>query len=404
MKIIGPMAGIGARLRPFTYSKPKGLLKVAGKRVIDHILDLLCDITKNSTDLLIVTGYRNRTIKQYLEDNYSKHFNLKFEDQHPKGFIGDIPYYGGLGEAIYLSKGWYTDSIDSYGSNDPEDFSLIFLSDMIPLDGFKGIFNVLCGNNLENIQQNNLADDFKDDNVSKKENNIKKNKNKVICENPDGVIGVMRVPKERANQYGIIELDDSDGTIKSMIEKPAEFISDLAIAGVYAFKPKTMNDLYENLKQEVEQSADSDDEAQFTPALQKLVDNGSKLVTMEFKQGILDFGKPATLLEGNRYLLDTYNNLSGGPVDHITNTSLTSPSFIGSNVQIENCVIGPYCSIGDNCVIRDCILRNVVMGDNCVLENIITKNSIIGDFVTMDDLIKENLIIGDRSNIRSSQE
>lgn len=397
------MAGIGARLRPFTYSKPKGLLKVAGKRVIDHILDLLQTITVKNTDLLIVTGYRNRTIKQYLTENYNDHFTIEFEDQNPRGFIGDIPYYGGLGEAIYISKDWYEKSISDFGSDLPNDFALIFLSDMIPLDGFQPLFDILCGKESENLQQNNLADEFKDDDVSAKEKKSRAKKNQKLCKNPDGVIGVMRVPKERANQYGIIQLDDSDGTIKRMVEKPREYISDLAIAGVYAFRPKTMKKLYRYLKEEVDKSIDSDEEAQFTPALQKLIENGCNLVTAEFEKGILDFGKPATLLEGNRYLLDTYNKLSGGPVDEIVNSSLTSPSFIGANGRIENCVIGPYCSIGDNCRIKDCILRNVVIGDNCVLENIITKNSIIGDFVTMDDLIKENLIIGDRSNIRSSK-
>ncbi|MEJ2277729.1 MAG: hypothetical protein P8Y70_08285 [Candidatus Lokiarchaeota archaeon] len=38
MKIICPIAGVGKRLQPFTFSKPKAFIKIAGKRLIDHIL------------------------------------------------------------------------------------------------------------------------------------------------------------------------------------------------------------------------------------------------------------------------------------------------------------------------------------------------------------------------------
>ncbi|GAF76420.1 unnamed protein product, partial [marine sediment metagenome] len=41
MLLICPIAGTGRRLQPFTYSKPKAFLKVAGKRLIDHVLDKL---------------------------------------------------------------------------------------------------------------------------------------------------------------------------------------------------------------------------------------------------------------------------------------------------------------------------------------------------------------------------
>ena len=41
MWIVCPIAGVGKRLQPFTYSRPKAFLKVAGKRLIDHILEKL---------------------------------------------------------------------------------------------------------------------------------------------------------------------------------------------------------------------------------------------------------------------------------------------------------------------------------------------------------------------------
>ncbi|MHA1339662.1 MAG: sugar phosphate nucleotidyltransferase [Promethearchaeota archaeon] len=400
MKIIGPMAGVGARLRPFTYSKPKGLLKVAGKRVIDHILDLFLNFSSKSTDVLIITGYRNRTIEKHLEERYRRYFNLEFIIQNPKGYRGDMPYYGGLGEAIYISKNWYESRIKSYDSKDPNDIAIIFLSDMVPLDGFEEIFGILSGKATKNNQSENLADDFKDNNLeAKKENIITKSNYMEI----DGIIGVMKVPKERASSYGILIVDEKTGLIKKMVEKPKEFISNIAIAGVYAFKPKAMEKMYYFLEKEVERCKNSEKEAQFTPALQNLVKDGFKLTIYEFRKGILDFGNPETLLEGNQFLLKQQDNVLGGPINSVNNSVLISPSYIGKNVVIKNCVVGPYCSIGDNCILKNCIIKNCVIGDECNLDKIITSNSIIGDFVIMDDLIKDNLIIGDNSNIRSSK-
>jgi len=402
MKIIGPMAGIGSRLRPFTYSKPKGLLKIAGKRVIDHILDLFLTFPNNNIDILIITGYQNRTVEDHLKNRYKDHFNLEFLIQQPRFFKGDIPFYGGLGEAIFISKKWYESKIKSYESTDPNDFALIFLSDMLPLDGFGEIFYKLKGEKAtEKIE--NLADDFKDDLLLNKNQLVYNQESNINNENIDGIIGIMKIPKERAKNYGVIILNEKTGYIEKMIEKPKEFISDLAIAGVYAFKPKCMKKIYEFLEEELNKYKNSEKEVQFTPALQNLIDEGFKLTIYKFNKGILDFGNAETLLEGNQFLLKLQENIMGGPANSIINSVLISPSYIGKNVILKNCIIGPYCSIGDNSIIQNCIIKNSVIGDDCNLENIITNNSIIGDYVIMDNLIKEKLIIGDNSNIRSSE-
>ena len=54
MKIIGPIAGIGSRLRPFAFSKPKAFISVAGKTVLEHILD---KFSKSGSILRNLTGW-----------------------------------------------------------------------------------------------------------------------------------------------------------------------------------------------------------------------------------------------------------------------------------------------------------------------------------------------------------
>jgi glucose-1-phosphate thymidylyltransferase len=75
MWIVCPIAGIGRRLQPFTYSKPKAFLKIAGKRLIDHILLKLQKTFPEGSNLCFIVGYKKRQISEYLIENYSSYFD-----------------------------------------------------------------------------------------------------------------------------------------------------------------------------------------------------------------------------------------------------------------------------------------------------------------------------------------
>jgi glucose-1-phosphate thymidylyltransferase len=82
MNVILPVAGLGTRLRPHTWSRPKPLVSLAGKTVLDHVLDRLepLDIDR----VVFVTGYLGDQIEEYVRENYS--FDSVFVEQdHPKG-------------------------------------------------------------------------------------------------------------------------------------------------------------------------------------------------------------------------------------------------------------------------------------------------------------------------------
>jgi glucose-1-phosphate thymidylyltransferase len=63
---------------------------------------------------------------------------------------------------------------------------------------------------------------------------------------------------------------------------------------------------------------------------------------------------------------------------NIKGSILKSPVYIGKNSSIENCLIGPNVTIGDSCVIKDCIIENSIIDSNNYIENVILKDSIIG--------------------------
>ncbi len=58
LKVVIPMAGLGTRLRPQTWSKPKQLVSVAGKAVLDHVLDSLHSLPNpENIELINIVGY-----------------------------------------------------------------------------------------------------------------------------------------------------------------------------------------------------------------------------------------------------------------------------------------------------------------------------------------------------------
>jgi len=372
MKLILPIAGVGLRLRPFTSTKPKGFLQIAGSRGVDHILRKIGSSLPDKTPIALITGYKKQQIQQYVEENYSNRFNPSFIEQIPRGYKGDIPYFSGLGHAILLSREWYEKTDDIPDRLKPND-ALVFLSDMIPVNNYDFI----------------LKDLEKEDN--------------------DGIIGSMIVPDEKTRFYGIIEID-KNGYIYSLVEKPEQTNSNQAIAGVYAFKAKTMKRLFEILNDQYENHLKIIDtlekkEFQFTPALQQLVEEGFKLKSAIFKKGILDFGRPEALLNSNRILLEaaTEDYRKQKKNVEIIDSVIINPSAIDSGTKIINSIVGPYSSIGKNCLIENCNLNNVVIGNDCVLKKIITRYSIIGDFVQIESIIKKNMTIGDNTMLYNAK-
>ncbi len=368
MKIIGPIAGTGTRLRPFTFKKPKAFIKVAGKTVLDHILDKLKNTFDEDTELILIVGYKKDQIIDYINKNYSKDFNLTFIEQTPRGFDGDVPYYWGLGEAIYLAKKQFNfqeDDLNKKSINEKKDGCLIFLGDMIPLDEYSFI--------LYRYYESDV----------------------------DGIITVMRVPKEEASSYGIVSVDDNM-IIKNLVEKPKEFISDLAIAGIYAFSRKTTKALFNNIKNYLDNKSETSGEIYMTPALQDLIDQNYKIAAVELKKGILDFGRTTELLKGNRYILEhmvQINEKSPTQYGNFKYSVINSPVNIEENTEITHSIIGPYVSIGKNCKLKKCILKNCIIEDGAYLSKIITENSIIGSYVKIDNLSKDNLMIGDKCQL-----
>ena len=96
MRAIIPVAGVGSRLRPHTYTLPKVLLSVAGKPIIGHIMDKLID--EKFTEVTIIVGYLGDMVEKYIRDNYSISVDFIYQEGRE-----------GLGHSIYISHHTFQD-------------------------------------------------------------------------------------------------------------------------------------------------------------------------------------------------------------------------------------------------------------------------------------------------------
>ncbi len=109
MKAIIPVAGAGTRLRPLTYTQPKPLIPVAGKPIIDLIVDQLRGA--GVEEFVFIIGYLGEKIKDHIESKYPK-LKKEFVTQNKRQ---------GLGHAIWVAKEQIYDSTEI----------IIFLGDTI---------------------------------------------------------------------------------------------------------------------------------------------------------------------------------------------------------------------------------------------------------------------------------
>jgi glucose-1-phosphate thymidylyltransferase len=99
MKAVIPVAGVGTRLRPHTYTQPKPLIPVAGKPLIASIIDQLVS-DGGITEFILVIGYLGDKMRNYIEDRYP-HLDVTFVYQEARL---------GLGHAMYMAIDAFKDS------------------------------------------------------------------------------------------------------------------------------------------------------------------------------------------------------------------------------------------------------------------------------------------------------
>lgn len=318
MKIIVPMAGIGSRLRPHTLTVPKPLTVIAGKPIVQRLVEDIASVIDEKIDeIAFVIG---PTAKGFPTDTEDKLLKIA-EELGSKGSVYVQEQALGTAHAIYCAK-----------------------------ESLSGPCVVAYADTL-------FKADFK------------------LDVNADGAIWVKQVDNPSA--FGVIKLED--GYIKDFIEKPKEFVSDLAIIGIYYFKSG------EKLLDEIQYLIDNDlkenDEYQLTNVLESLKQQGAKFIPGKVSTW-MDCGKKDPTVETNKIILgfeqQAGNNLVSKDVV-LDNSEIIQPCFIGKNVVLKNTKIGPFVSIGENSIVENSTIVNSLIQTNVSISNANLDNAMIGN-------------------------
>ena len=205
------------------------------------------------------------------------------------------------------------------------------------------------------------------------------------------VISRVRDPE----RFGVVQI--KDGKIVKLVEKPKQYVSDLALTGVYFLRP-TIFPIIEKLKPSWR------NELEITDAIQNLLDVGGKITYHEVSGWWKDTGRPEDILEANQLVLkDLKSSVRGKMEEEVAisgnievgegtivhrGASLRGPVVLGEYSEIGGgAYVGPYTSIGSHVKILGAEIENSIILDGTVVDcrerivdSIIGKNSkIISD-------------------------
>ena len=211
----------------------------------------------------------------------------------------------------------------------------------------------------------------------------------------DGIIWTQKV--DDPSSFGVVKID-MNNIITDFVEKPKNFVSNLAIVGIYYFNDGDV--LRKEINYLIENDIKLRGEYQLTSVLDNMKNNGTRFRTASIEEWI-DCGNKEAVVHANKRMLDIKRNEKlHADSAQLINAVVIPPCFIGKNAVIKDSVIGPYVSVGNNSVINESIIVNSVIGEETVIKDATMSNSMIGNYVEYKGH-KSELSISDYSKYAS---
>ena len=308
------MAGRGSRLRPHTLTIPKPLIPIAGKPIVQRLVEDISNVCNEKVDeIAFIIGDFGKEVETNLisiAESLGARGSIYFQEEAL-----------GTAHAILCAK-----------------------------ESLKGNIVVAFADTL-------FKADFKLDNSS------------------DGIIWVKQI--ENPSAFGVVKLN-STGEITDFVEKPDTYVSNLAIIGIYYFKSGEQlcneleylidNDIREKGEYQLTNALENmkNKGIVFRPGeVKEWLDCGNKNVTVATNKKVLELNNE--FLENNTSASLT-NSIVIPPCYIGDNVELTSSVIgpfvsIGDNTKITNCVINNSL-IQENSTIKSAVLSNSMIGNN----------------------------------------
>jgi glucose-1-phosphate thymidylyltransferase len=213
----------------------------------------------------------------------------------------------------------------------------------------------------------------------------------LMSEEADALGWVKEVPDPR--RFGVADVDQ-DGWVRQLVEKPQDVSNNLAIVGFYYFQKS--EDLISAIVEQMERKTQLKGEFYLVDAINIMIEQGLKMRVQPIEEWH-DCGKPDTLLETNRYLLENGrdNSTAASQREAIV---VVPPVFIDPSADIERSVIGPHVSIGPGCVIKNSLIQNSLVDANSEITDSSLSDSLIGREARVIGRYR-SLNVGDSSEI-----
>ncbi len=319
MKIIVPMAGMGKRMRPHTLTVPKPLIPIAGKPIVQRLVEDIARVCGEAVEeVAFIIGRFGAEVEKSL---------VKIAES--VGAKGTIYYQDeplGTAHAILCAK-----------------------------DSLRGPLVVAFADTL-------FKADF------------------TLDSSVPGTIWVQKV--EDPKPFGVVKLNEQ-GQITDFVEKPETFVSDLAIIGIYYFQDGEYlrdelqylldNDIKDKGEYQLTNALENmkNKGTIFVPGqVTEWLDCGNKDATVFTNQRYLEYLKE----RGESLVADSAT---------ITNSVIIEPVYIGENAVITNSVVGPHVSIGSKTNVRDSRVSNSIVQTSATVFNATITDSMIGNFASV---------------------
>lgn len=190
-------------------------------------------------------------------------------------------------------------------------------------------------------------------------------------EEADGVAWVM--PVEDPRRFGVAEVG-ADGWVTKFIEKPQSLENNLVVVGCYYLK--SSEQLLAAIEEQMQKGIMLKNEYFLTDAISIMIQNGAKIRTQKISTW-LDTGTIEATLDTNKILLE--KNKGKQANKHTgAQTKVIEPCAIHESAKITNSIIGPYASIGANCVIENAQISESIIEADCEIKDAALKRSLVG--------------------------